>query len=132
MNEQKKQQDQSGKMTCKYQIDEVWYSVLTKCNLGVKKIYMTDENGIEWYRYPVPPISYVIERYVIVGRSWSVFEGDCKYGYPYVEYEMMNQETNEYVNFLEEEFDGTTHRKFFRSLKEAEHYVKEKTNEYRN
>ena len=114
-------------MTCKYQNGEVWYCVLTKFHLNVKKIHMTDENGIEWYRYPVPPISYVIQRYVIVGRSWRAFEGDCKNGESYVEYTMMNQETNEYENFFEEELEGTTHRKFFRSYQEAEQYVKEKT-----
>jgi hypothetical protein len=118
-------------MTCKYQIGEHWYSVFTKCNLGVKKIFMTDENGIEWYRYPVPPISYVIERYVIVGRSWRAFEGECKNHESYIEYTMMNQETNEHVNFFEEEFDGTTHRKFFRIYQKAEQYMKEKTDEYR-
>jgi hypothetical protein len=42
---------------------------------GRKKISMTDEYGIEWYRYNKPIRSYTIEEWSIVGRGIFALEG---------------------------------------------------------
>jgi hypothetical protein len=116
-------------MTPRYEIGDEWYCVLTQRGLHPKKIHMTDENGITWYRHHTPPISHVIDHYVIVGRSWRVFEGQNENVECHVDYTLHHQRSSELVSVFEDEFEDTLYRKYFRSIQEAEDYVRERFNE---
>jgi hypothetical protein len=53
------------------------YQVVKKINaFSRKKITMTDENGISWYRYDMPVFDWKIRKWKVVGKVKYEVEGD--------------------------------------------------------
>lgn len=60
-----------------FKVGDRFYLVCEKLNsFNRKKIVMTDETGIEWYRYNKPVRSYTIEEWNIVGKVIPKIEGE--------------------------------------------------------
>ncbi len=60
-----------------FKVGDKFYEVVEDPNaFSRKKISMTDDNGIEWYRYDKPIRSYRIQAWTIVGRVTPVVEGE--------------------------------------------------------
>lgn len=60
-----------------FKVGDKFYLVCEQINsFSRKKISMTDEYGIEWYRYDNPIRSYAIEEWDIVGRVVPQIEGE--------------------------------------------------------
>jgi len=112
-------------MTCKYNMGDVFYVAKKNFNLAVKKIFMTDENGIEWYRYEKDPITYTVERAEIVGRIWAIAEGEISKDFqesPGYKIKFFDGNTEQ---FLELEIDNIedSYYRFFLTKEEAKAYV---------
>ncbi len=60
-----------------FKVGDKFYEVVEDPNaFSRKKISMTDDNGIEWYRYDKPIRSYRIQAWTIVGIVTPVVEGE--------------------------------------------------------
>lgn len=55
--------------------DTIYYLNESINTLIRSKIYMTDEKGVEWYRYSKPVYTYTIEHHEYVGRAEVVVLG---------------------------------------------------------
>lgn len=60
-----------------FKVGDKFYQVVEDPNVfSRKKISMTDDNGVEWYRYDKPIRSYSIQAWTIVGRVIPTVEGE--------------------------------------------------------
>ena len=61
----------------KRHIGEVYYVVKVTLNsFDKKKMFCTDEDGNQWYRYDKPNRSYEVKKYEIVGKLEKTLSGD--------------------------------------------------------
>ena len=62
-------------MSLTYNIGDVFWAVEKRANFDAAKIKMTDDNGVEWYRYKEPKTIYTINRFTIIGKLTINVEG---------------------------------------------------------
>lgn len=106
-----------------FKIGERVYFVKPKFQ-RVERMYMLDDEGNRWYRYPEPSVKYSIEEYQLVGTMTEVWEGepvddsDNRRSRPETEYHFKS--LGSYPGMIVYSTDTVLVNQIFRTLEDAE------------
>jgi hypothetical protein len=106
-----------------FKIGERVYFVKPKFQ-RVERMYMLDDEGNRWYRYPEPSVKYSIEEYQLVGTMTEVWEGepvddsDNRHSRPETEYHFKS--LGSYPGMIVYSTDTDLVTQIFRTLEDAE------------
>lgn len=93
-------------MKAKYEIGSKLYFIEKKSNTFTRqRIYMTDSDGVRWYRYEKPFSEFALKEHTVVGTIMTVVEGNIGDGVEYGDHETQYFVTDHEFNILEYEID---------------------------
>lgn len=100
------------------------FKIIRKHNMYVEKSYMTDENGVEWYRYDKDRIEYSIKTLTYCGKRFYVEDGECLKNLDADEVEYHFKDNDGGIEYYTYEFEHVCDKdKFFYTHFEAEQMI---------